>query len=160
MRKLMSQAGKPAGLVGRIFGYMMAWHNRPDNAWTLELLEIAAQDSVLEVGFGPGQAIKSLADANPSVRVAGVDHSEAMLASATRKNRGAIATGRVNLIRGSVERLPFCDASFDRAFCINCIYFWKEPLQGLRELRRVLRPGGRIAVTVRHKQRSLSSLPA
>lgn len=101
---------------------------------------------------GPGQAIQWLSDANASVHIAGIDHSETMPASARQFNEAAIAAGRVNLLLGSAEHLPFAGATFDKAFSINCIYFWKEPLQGLRELSRVLKPAGSLAVTVRDRE--------
>lgn len=152
MSSAISQAGLPRGLIGRIVGRIMAWRNRPDNEWTISLLEINNSENILEVGFGPGQAIQLLSDVNASVHIAGIDHSETMLASARQLNEGAIAAGRVNLQLGSAEHLPFADSTFDKAFSINCIYFWKEPLQGLRELHRVLKPSGHVAVTVRDKE--------
>lgn len=132
----------------------MAWHNRADNEWTLRLLQVEDAERVLEVGFGPGRAIAMLAAARPSARIAGIDHSETMLASATRANRSAIAAGRVSLRHGSVEDLPHPDDAFDKAYSIHCIYFWRDPLHGLSELRRVLRPGGRLAITVRDRARA------
>ena len=154
MTKSIGQAGKPTGLVGSIFGRIMAWHNRPDNEWTIDLLQIDEGDNILEVGFGPGQAIKLLAAANPSAHIVGIDHSEAMLSSAERLNRRAISEGRVSLRHASVDQLPFPDATFDKAFSINCIYFWQDPLRGLLELRRVLKRAGRLAITVRDSERA------
>ncbi|WP_175964393.1 class I SAM-dependent methyltransferase [Burkholderia pyrrocinia] len=143
------QAGLPRGVVGRIVGLIMRRHNRPDNLWTLSLLPIADRQQVLEVGFGPGEAIRIAAASNPSCRIVGVDHSPTVLAAASHLNRASIEHGRVRLALGSVDTLPFADDTFDNAFSINCIYFWHAPVQGLRELRRVVRHGGRAAITVR-----------
>jgi ubiquinone/menaquinone biosynthesis C-methylase UbiE len=153
MNDNVGQAGKPRGLVGRILGRIMVWHNRPDNEWTVGLLAASGTDRVLEVGFGPGLAIKLLSNACPSCHITGIDHSEAMIASATHNNQETIDAGRVNLGYGGVEKLEFADSSFDKAYSINCIYFWQDPLQGLRELHRVLKPTGRLAITVRDKNR-------
>ncbi|MEO6823270.1 MAG: hypothetical protein ABI167_00795 [Nitrosospira sp.] len=76
MRSEIGQAGLPRDLIGRLVGWIMAWHNRPDNGWTIHLLEIQDSKNVLEVEFGPGQAIQLLSDANASVRIDGMDHSE------------------------------------------------------------------------------------
>ena len=149
-----SQAGRPRGLAGRLLGRVMAWHNRPDNEWTVDLLSVSGVQSVLEVGFGPGRAIKLLAEACPQCRVSGIDHSRDMLAAARRLNEQAIVQGRVSLATGKVEKLDFPDGAFDRAFSINCIYFWREPPDGLRELYRVLKAGGRLAITVRDNKRA------
>ncbi|MEO6823269.1 MAG: class I SAM-dependent methyltransferase [Nitrosospira sp.] len=75
-----------------------------------------------------------------------------MLASARQLNEAAITAGRVNLQLGSAGHLPFAGSTFDKAFSIHCIYFWKEPLQGLCKLHRVLKPAGRLAITVRDKE--------
>ncbi|RQS09835.1 methyltransferase domain-containing protein [Burkholderia sp. Bp9002] len=150
----LGQPGLPRGLIGRIVGRIMRWHNRPDNAWTLSLLAISDGEQVLEVGFGPGDAIRLATASNPSCRIAGVDHSPTMLSAATRLNRVPIARGRVTLALGSVDALPFADDAFDNAFSINCIYFWRAPVRGLGELRRVVRRGGRVAITVRDIERA------
>lgn len=158
MKQALGQAGLPRGLIGRILGRIMLKHNAPDNQWTLSLLNINPGEQVLEIGFGPGAAIESLVRQDASVQVTGVDHSEAMLAQASARNRQAIAAGNVKLQQGSVDTLAFDDASFDKAYSINCIYFWADPVQGLKELYRVLKPGGQLAITVRDKQRD-SYLP-
>lgn len=154
MATRLGQPGLPRGLIGRIVGRIRRWHNRPDNAWTLSLLTIGDFEQLLEVGFGPGDAIRLATESNPSCRIAGVDHSPTMLSAATRLNRAPIAQGRVTLAPGSVDALPFADDAFDKAFSINCIYFWRDPTRGLGELRRVVRRGGIAAITVRDIERA------
>jgi ubiquinone/menaquinone biosynthesis C-methylase UbiE len=99
---------------------------------------------VVEVGFGPGVAIAEVA--GRADHVAGVDASGAMLSLARRRNAAAIARGRVDLRLGDAAALPFADAAFDRAFAINSTPFWGDAGAGLRELARVLRPGGLVAI--------------
>jgi ubiquinone/menaquinone biosynthesis C-methylase UbiE len=151
--KSPNQAGMPRGLIGRLLAQIMARYNNPDNRWTISLLDIGGEEQVLEVGFGPGAAIESLTKLYPSTRIIGVDHSETMLKVASTRNQQAISAGTVTLQLGSVMNLPFANSNFDKAFSINCVYFWEKPVQGLRELHRVLKPGGRLAVTVRDKNR-------
>lgn len=154
MCRKANQAGQPRGVIGRLLGWIMARHNAPDNAWTLDLLDIQDGEHVLEVGFGPGVAIESIIRRYPGTHISGIDHAEAMLKAASTRNRHAIASGQLELQMGSVTSLPFAEAIFDSAFSINCIYFW-EPLEaGLNELFRVIKPGGRLAITVRDKQRA------
>jgi ubiquinone/menaquinone biosynthesis C-methylase UbiE len=148
-----SQAGLPRGLLGRILGRLMTWHNAPDYKYTLQVLQPGTGDHVLEVGFGSGASVEFLAKANPSVQIAGIDHSEEMLGMARARNRDAIQIGRMDLRVGSVMELPYDNGQFDKAFSINCIYFWDDPVRGLKELYRVLKPGGALAVTVRDKSR-------
>ncbi|MDX6547847.1 MAG: hypothetical protein QOG33_1397 [Gaiellales bacterium] len=117
----------------------------------LELLEVQAGDTVLEVGFGPGEAIHALAEAGAAARVLGVDHSATMLAQARRRNAQAIRAGRVELFQAGAERLPFADETVDRMLAVNVIYFLDDPVTTFREWRRVLRPGGRLAIFLGHR---------
>ncbi|WP_155291436.1 class I SAM-dependent methyltransferase [Burkholderia multivorans] len=150
----LRQPGLPRGLIGQILGRIMRRHNRPDNAWTLSLLAIRDGEQALEVGFGPGDAIRLALESTPSCSIAGIDHSPTMLNAAKRLNRASIERGRVRLALGSVDALPFADDAFDKAFSINCIYFWRAPARGLAELHRVVRPGGIVAITVRDYERA------
>ena len=151
--KAPGQADKPQGLIGRLLGKIMASHNRPDNEWAIDLLHIGAFERILEVGFGPGMAIEGLMKMYPTAHVDGIAHSETMLRAASARNRKTVAAGQVALQLGSAEKLPFADSTFDKALAVNCIYFWERPVQGLTELHRVLKPGGRLGITVRDKTR-------
>lgn len=155
MNKQYGQAGRPTGLIGRLFGKIMAWHNQPDNEWTLELLGISGSENILEIGFGPGTAIQLAHALYPKCRIVGIDHSKEMLAAATRLNREAIVAGTVDLRLGNVERLSLSNSTFDKVFSINSIYFWADSIRCLQELRRVLKVGGKLAITVREKKREV-----
>jgi ubiquinone/menaquinone biosynthesis C-methylase UbiE len=82
----------------------------------------------------------------PAGRVAGVDPSPEMVAQARVRNASAIRSGRVDLRHGSVDSLPFGDSSFDGALAVNSMQVWPDAVAGLREIRRVLRPGATIAL--------------
>jgi ubiquinone/menaquinone biosynthesis C-methylase UbiE len=69
-----------------------------------------------------------------------------MVAQATRRNAAAIARGQVALGLGSAHELPYADGSFDKAVTVNSIQFWPDMTVGLREVGRVLRPGGRLVI--------------
>jgi ubiquinone/menaquinone biosynthesis C-methylase UbiE len=71
-----------------------------------------------------------------------------MLEMAHRRNRTRIEAGRVELRLGTVDKLPFNDATFDKAMTMNSLHLWPDPVAGLREVRRTLRTGGRIAVAI------------
>jgi ubiquinone/menaquinone biosynthesis C-methylase UbiE len=144
---------KPTGVLGRIAGNMMAKGNETEARWTVDLLDIQPKDHVLEVGFGPGVSIGFAAQKAASGLVAGIDYSEAMVQVAAKRNAEAVKAGRVQLRHGEVSALPYPDGAFDKAYAIHCIYFWAKPLVGLQELRRVLKPGGRLAVTIMPKHK-------
>ncbi len=137
----------PQGLLGRLGGRLMSL-DRGLPAWVLDLLEIDPSDAVLEVGSGPGVGLELAAARAYARRVVGVDPSETMLAMAHRRNRARIETGRVELRLGTVDKLPFDDATFDKAMTMNSLHLWPDPVTGLREVRRTLRTGGRIAVAI------------
>jgi ubiquinone/menaquinone biosynthesis C-methylase UbiE len=145
-RILMRLFGRPRGSLGRLGGIIMAHTNKKVAAWAIDLLGVRPTDRVLEVGFGPGVGIELLAEVAFSGRVVGVDCSQEMVEQATARNASAIDAGQVEMRKGSVEQLPFEDALFDRVLAVNSMQVWPDARAGLREIRRVMKPGGKIAV--------------
>jgi ubiquinone/menaquinone biosynthesis C-methylase UbiE len=145
-----AQFGRPTGLGGYAAGLLMAHRpsNRRRNAWAVSLLDVQRDDRVLELGFGPGLAIRDLSRIVAKGYVCGIDHSELMVRWARRRNASGIRRGVVDLRLGSVDELPAFDAPFDKILAVNAMLFWSEsdPVARLAELRRLLRPGGLIAV--------------
>ena len=124
----------------------MARANEGCGHWVTDLLEIRSDDNVLEIGFGPGVIIKHLSKWVSVGHIAGVDLSGEMVKQARARNATAIKTGRVDLRQGSAERLPFGDSTFDKALAINSMQVWSEPVSALREMRRVMKTGSRVAL--------------
>ena len=124
----------------------MARANRDAAAQVIELLNIRADDKVLEVGFGPGVAIQLLLQRLHTGSVAGVDHSQEMVRQAAGRNAEALRNRKVDLRYGSAERLPFADQTFDKALAINSMQVWSDPHAGLQEIWRVLKHGGIVAL--------------
>jgi len=143
---LLRMFGHPRGALGRLGGRIMARSNAECGFWVSDLLQIAPNDRVLEVGFGPGVVTKRLTKLAPAGRVAGVDHSIEMVELARARNITTIQKGGVDLQWGSVESLPFGDSIFDKALAINSMHVWPDAIVGLREIRRVMKSGGRIAL--------------
>lgn len=144
--RLAQQFRQPSGLGGRMAGLLFRMINREGINWTIALLEIQPTDHVLEIGFGPGYGVQQVAKIAAHGNVAGVDFSATMLQQASRRNAEAIASGRVELRLGDASKLPYPDNSFHKVFATNVAYFWKEPMATLHEIRRVMKPGGRLAV--------------
>ena len=145
--RLAQQFRQPTGFLGRLAGFFFRI-NLEGIEWTINLLAIQPSDHVLEIGFGPGHGIQQVARLAAQGRVAGVDFSETMLQQASRLNAAAIEAGRVELRLGDASVLPYPDNTFHRVFATNVVYFWKDPLANLQELRRVMKPGGRLALYV------------
>ena len=136
--------GRPKGALGRLGGLIMARTNYACAAWVIDLIQIQPNDNVLEVGFGPGAGIGLLAETTSAGQVAGIDASREMVEQATARSAQAIKS--IDLRRGSGESLPFEDHSFDKVLAINSMQVWTDALTGLREIRRVLKLGGGVAL--------------
>src|SRR5829696_1189561 len=145
-----AQFGRPSGLLGSAAGLLMAHRssNRRRNEWAVSLLGVRPDDRVLEIGCGPGLAIRELSRIAHAGYVCGIDHSEVMLRQAARRNADGLRRGILDLRLGSVDELPAFDAPFDKILAVNTMLFWSErdSVARLAELRRLLRPGGLIAV--------------
>lgn len=145
-----SQFGHPRGLLGRLAGHVMAVKNAEMHRLTVEILDPKPGDRVLEIGFGHGRMLGTLASrVGETGLVAGVDPSEAMVRQAARRNRAWLARGRVELALGGVSRLPWPAASFCKACAVNSFQHWPQPSADLAEVRRVLEPGGLLVLALR-----------
>jgi demethylmenaquinone methyltransferase / 2-methoxy-6-polyprenyl-1,4-benzoquinol methylase len=116
------------------------------------LVRLAARpgESVLELGPGTGLALLALAqDVGPAGRVAAIDISEQMLDRCRRRLDRAGVLDRVELRQGDARKLPWPDHCFDAAFASFAMETFAPASLAivLAELRRVLKPGGRICVT-------------
>lgn len=154
------QFARPTGALGQLAGHLMAFRNKERSWWVLPLLEIHDKDRVLEVGFGSGVDVRRVSEIAIHGFAAGIDHSEVMLQQARRRNAAGIQAGRVELQLGSASGLPYSDGSFDKAFSINVAQFWQDPLGPIREMHRVLREGGRIAVAVQPRSKGANERTA
>jgi SAM-dependent methyltransferase len=153
---LVGQFARPHGVAGRLAGWIMAHRpsNRQRNLWTVRLLAVQPADRILEIGCGPGVALAACARLLASGRAVGVDHSPTALAQAQRRNRRAIADGRIELRLGGLDALPQPDQPFDKVFLVNVVQFLPDPAQALRALARITTAGGLVAVTYQPRQKN------
>ena len=144
----VAQFHQPTGAVGHVAGWVMGRRssNVTRNRWAVELLDVQPADRVIELGCGPGVAIAALATRATRGLVVGVDHSQVMIRQAGRRNKAVIRAGRVRLIRAPVQSMSVSDGPFDAALAVNTAGMWPDPPARLREIARLLRPGGRIAL--------------
>jgi ubiquinone/menaquinone biosynthesis C-methylase UbiE len=130
------------GPAGWLTAQVMAYLNRDMELAAVEGLDPAPSDHVLSVGFGAGVGIRAMSRQLSDGLAVGIDPSRAMMRIAARRNRNAIAAGRVELRDSSVEAMPFPDDSFHGMVAVNSIQLWR-PLDGaIDEIARTLRPGG------------------
>jgi demethylmenaquinone methyltransferase / 2-methoxy-6-polyprenyl-1,4-benzoquinol methylase len=133
-------------LLNRVLslGIDQRWRRRTVRALALD--RVAGPGRVLDLATGTGDLALLVARSHPTVRVDGLDPSERMLDEARAKIRGAGLADRVALVTGDAESLPYPDATFDGVTIAFGIRNVPDRARGLREMRRVTRPGGRVAV--------------
>ena len=137
----------PTGRLGTAVGHVMSVQHRSLTHWALRHLEPRSDADVLDVGCGSGMALRLVAQRNTTGRIAGVDLSPTMVAL-TRRTNADVPAHRLDVRQGNAMALPFDDASFDVVTATETLYFWPDAMRGLAECRRVLRPGGWLAVTL------------
>ncbi|MBI3782871.1 MAG: class I SAM-dependent methyltransferase [Deltaproteobacteria bacterium] len=136
------QSGCPSGLLGRIIGSIMATETAAANDAVVAALALQPTDHVLEIGFGHGRTLDRVGRQLTTGLSAGIDLSETMVRMAARRCRDLITAGRVTLHQGDSAQLPFPDGHFNKVYSVHTLYFWPEPARHLREIHRILRPGG------------------
>ena len=120
----------------------MGRFSRPLAEALLDPVSLEPGQRAVDVGCGPGALTTLLVDRLGADAVAAVDPSEPFTAAVASRLPG------VDVRRGGAESLPWDDGAFDLAAANLVVHFMKEPVTGLREMGRVVRPGGTVAVTV------------
>lgn len=137
------------GVAGRVAGPVMARLNRDMECAAVAELAPDPAAAVLSIGFGPGVGLAELVRRLPTGMAAGIDPSPSMVRQATRRNRDAVASGRLVIAEAGAGAIPWPDARFDGVLAVNSIQLWSPLRDGLREVARVLRPGG-VFVSLTH----------
>jgi arsenite methyltransferase len=148
MRLLDPAFGHPRGPLGALGGRLMERGNVEQERWAVAHAVLEPGERVLVVGPGPGVGLSLAAAAvGPSGRAVGIDPSETMRRMAAARCASDIERGVVELRAGTTEETGCPDGTFDAAISVNNVMLWDLPA-GFAELARVLRPGGRLVVTV------------
>ncbi|HTV56353.1 MAG TPA: class I SAM-dependent methyltransferase [Terriglobia bacterium] len=114
--------------------------------WGLEHVSIERRSIILDAGCGGGRTVSKLAAIAADGKVYGVDYSEESVAASKRTNARWIEINRVEIRHGSVSQLPFSDGIFDIVTAVETHFWWPNLPTDLREILRVLRPGGKIVI--------------
>ena len=105
----------------------------------LEKMQLAPTDNVLDVGCGSGWLSRRLAKLVPEGRVVGMDVSDEMIRIA---RRNSVENDNILYVTGEVAEIPWETNFFAHAISVESSYYWPDPAAGVKELFRVLRPGG------------------
>lgn len=140
------QCRRPAWFLGRLAVRSMNRTHAAVTAWGLAHLTIDQRATILDVGCGGGQTVDTLASIATKGLVYGVDYSPASVATARQTNAARIAAGTVSIQLASVSHLPFRSNTFDVVTAIETHYYWPNLHEHLREIHRVLKPGGILCI--------------
>jgi len=114
--------------------------------WGLQHLKVPKNGAILDVGCGGGWMVRRLAALASEGKVIGLDYSAASVAVSRNMNAKEIEAGRVQIAQGSVVALPFPDRTFDIVTAAETHYYWPDLPANVREILRVLKPGGTFAL--------------
>ena len=140
------QVRKPGGLLGRRLVVAMNLSHAALTDWGLEQLALLNADAILDIGCGGGRMVHRLAALAPGGKVTGLDYSEASVAASRDFNAKEIEAGQVRIELGSVAALPFADRTFDIVTAVETHYYWPDLPANVRDILRVLKPGGTCAL--------------
>ena len=164
LKSFFSQCARPEGALGRVMLSFMNYTHAPLTNWGLKLVDVQDGWTMLDVGCGGGFTIRRLLkaasqtrlsfaereQARPKVKgaqVYGIDISEESVAKAKKVN-AEVLDKQVFVTLGSAEKLPYEDEKFDLVTAVETVYFWPHLPDCLKEVRRVLKQGGKFAILV------------
>ena len=143
---LFRQVRKPSGPLGRRVVRAMNLGHSTMTDWGLQQVTVPRNATILDVGCSGGRTVQKLAEFAPEGKIVGLDYSAASVAVSRNTNADTIAAGRVHIEEGSVAALPFPDGTFDVVTAVETHYYWPDLPANVREILRVLKPGGMFAL--------------
>jgi ubiquinone/menaquinone biosynthesis C-methylase UbiE len=144
MPDLLDQYKRPTGRRGRVVAALMNKGHEALTLWGLTHVNIEPDYVILDVGCGGGKTVSRLAQRAGRGKVFGIDYSADMVAYSRKVNKKLIAENRAEIHERSVEKTGFPDNFFDLVTAIETYYFWHSLPDALKEIKRVLKGGGRL----------------
>jgi SAM-dependent methyltransferase len=142
MSKVLRQCRKPTGWLGRLTARGMNRSHSRQTDWGLHHISVESHSTILDIGCGGGGTVRKLAKIATEGKVHGIDYSDESVRVSGNTNRRLIDTGRVEIRPVSVSEMPFSDGTFDLVTAVETHHFWPDLANDLREVLRVLKPGG------------------
>ncbi|WP_025141656.1 class I SAM-dependent methyltransferase [Pedobacter jeongneungensis] len=146
LKNIAKQLSCPEGEHGIKTGEMMHASNLGMTSSAIDALNLQNHDIVLEIGHGNGGHIAQLLSKAENLKYYGADISETIIAEAEKINQDLVDKGIVHFKLTDGSNLPFEDNQFNKIFTVNTIYFWSNPSEYLKEIKRVLKPNGVLAI--------------
>jgi SAM-dependent methyltransferase len=143
---LLDQCRKPKWWLGRLLVWNMNLRHSRLTDWGLTHVPLDKHFTILDVGCGGGRTVAKLAAVMGDGKVHGIDYSAASVAAARSTNTRWIEAGHVEIQQASVSHLPFPNDVFDVVSAVETHYYWPNLEADLREILRVLKPGGTLVI--------------
>ncbi|MBW7673976.1 class I SAM-dependent methyltransferase [Chryseobacterium chendengshani] len=145
LKILAQNLANPQGEKGIEIGKMMNENNIGMTMESIHALLIEDNEQILEIGHGNAGHLKSLLNKAKNLHYMGIDISEMMHNEAKKLN--SEFTDRADFVLYEGNKLPFKNEAFDKIFTVNTVYFWKNPLEYLNEIYRLLKDNGTFVLT-------------
>ena len=145
LKILAQNLAHPEGEKGIEIGEMMNATNIGMTLESIKALLIEDNEHILEIGHGNAGHVKSILNRAQNIKYTGIDISATMHNEARRLNEAFRDQADFVLYNG--EKLPFEDKTFDKIVTVNTVYFWKQPVDYLNEIYRVLKKTGTFVLT-------------
>ena len=145
LKILAQNLANPQGKKGIQIGEMMNATNIGMTLESIHSLLIEDSEHILEIGHGNAGHLKSFFKIAKDLKYTGIDISETMHDEA--KNLNIEFKDQAEFVLYEGEKLPFEDEVFDKIFTVNTVYFWKNPVEYLNEIYRVLKDKGTFVLT-------------
>lgn len=153
-KQRVPQPMRPTGIAGRLFGFVMERVAAPNYRWVLQQLAQKPPRSCREIGFGTGRLMREIARKFEPARLAGVDPSELMLATATKRLAPFGQSTVLDLRLGDAAKLDWPAESFDSVIASHSFQFWADPASVLGRIHDLIAAQGRLLLVVRNHARS------
>lgn len=147
LQAIASQLKHPKGEKGIEMANMMNETNINMTRHSIQNLHIASGNTILELGHGNAGHLEFIFEQAENLKYYGLEMSELMFQEARQINRNYVSQKQAFFSIYDGNTIPFQEASFDKIFTVNTLYFWQEPEKLLLEIYRVLKPKGILCIT-------------
>ena len=147
LKKFFTNCAHPKGRMGCAMLKFMNLTHAPLTNWGLGLIEFQEGWTMLDIGCGGGKTLQRLLKRSKGGVVYGIDISDESVAKARESNADLLGK-QVFVQKGSAAELPYDEGKFDLVTAVETVYFWPNLPGCMKEVRKVLKPGGCFAIMV------------
>ncbi|EJP6471295.1 class I SAM-dependent methyltransferase [Clostridium botulinum] len=144
--KFYGQFRRPKGIMGKFIAKSMNEEHFEVTTWGLEKFKVKEDDVILDIGCGGGRTVKRLSSRVSKGKVFGIDYSLDCVNFSKKYNKNLIENDKVEIVHGSVNKMPFEDNKFHNITAVETTYFWPNLLDSFNEVKRVLKPSGKFII--------------